>query len=103
MNTLSSLDRLEYRKLLSVAREYRHQGYEVTLYPDCAHLPVSLSGCQLGLIAEGAQKTIAVSVRTKENLTLNGAKDLRRIATQMSRLPNWEFELVVTNPRPRSS
>lgn len=92
---------LEHRRVLSLAREYRHEGYDVTVYPEAAELPESLAKCPLDLIAKGADQIIAVEVRTRESLTLNGFEDLRRMAEKIKELPGWIFELVVTNPRQR--
>ncbi|MEM6518448.1 MAG: hypothetical protein AAF892_00860 [Cyanobacteria bacterium P01_D01_bin.71] len=90
---------LEHRRVLKLAREYRHEGYEVTVYPEATQLPEELSKCPLDLIAKGADEVIAIEVRTRESLTLNGFEDLRRIAEKIRDLPGWMFELVVTNPR----
>ncbi|MGD1861907.1 MAG: hypothetical protein ACFB0E_18285 [Leptolyngbyaceae cyanobacterium] len=90
---------LEHRRVLKLAREYRHEGYEVTVYPGATELPEALSKCPLDLIAKGTDEVIAVEVRTRESLTLNGFEDLRRIAEKVRELPGWMFELVVTNPR----
>ncbi|WP_201278959.1 hypothetical protein [Leptolyngbya iicbica] len=90
---------LEHRRVLKLAREYRSEGYDVTVYPQAAELPEPLSKCPLDLIARGADKVIAIEVRTRESLTLNGLEDLRRMAEKIKEIPGWIFELVVTNPR----
>jgi hypothetical protein len=90
---------LEHRRVLTLAREYRKEGYEVTVYPKATELPEALSKCPLDLIARGTDRVIAVEVRTRESLTLNGFEDLRRIAENIKDIPGWIFELVVTNPR----
>lgn len=90
---------LEHRRVLNLAREYRREGYDVTVYPGGEDLPDSLSHCSLDLIARGQDQVIAVEVRTRETLTLNGLEDLRRIADAIRPVPGWMFELVVTNPR----
>jgi len=90
---------LEHRRVLSLARQYRSEGYEVTVYPEAADLPDVLSKCPLDLIARSDEEVIAVEVRTRDNLTLNGFEDLRRMAETIKQLPGWMFELVVTNPR----
>jgi hypothetical protein len=95
---------LEHRRVLSLAREYRSEGYDVTVYPEAEDLPEALSKCPLDLIARGENRVIAVEVRTRESLTLNGFEDLRRMAETIKQLPGWIFELVVTNPRkPKAS
>jgi Holliday junction resolvase len=89
----------ERRRLQKVAREYRQRGYEVTVNPAATDLPAALADCSLDLIAERNGKTIAVEVRSRDTLALNGENDLRRISKLIHQLPNWELELVVTNPR----
>jgi hypothetical protein len=93
----------EYRRLLKLAREYRQSGYCVTLNPSAAELPPQLANCPFDLIAKGNGKSIAVEVRNKENLTLNGSEDLRRMTDLIDQTPGWELELVITNPRRRSA
>ena len=90
---------LEHRRVMRLAREYRHEGYDVTVYPQAAELPESLAKTPLDLIAKSADQVIAIEVRTRESLTLNGFEDLRRIAEKIKAIPGWIFELVVTNPR----
>lgn len=103
MNRPEHYNQLEHQRLLKLAREYRQKGYEVTLHPSPDDLPSPLSKCAFDLIAEGEGKTIAVEVRTRENLTLNGSEDLRRMTSLVHQIPGWEFELVVTNPRKKAS
>ncbi|MBW4659317.1 MAG: hypothetical protein KME15_11630 [Drouetiella hepatica Uher 2000/2452] len=103
MRHLADLNPLEHQRLLRIAREYRQQGYAVTLYPSSEELPAALANCALDLIATSAAKTVVVEVRTRENLTLNGAEDLRTLTKQVQQVPGWEFELVVTNPRKQAS
>jgi hypothetical protein len=90
---------LEHRRLLRVAREYRQKGYNVVVRPSPTELPPAFAKCPFDMIVEGNGKKIAVEVRNKENLTLNGSEDLRRMTTLVEQEPGWEFELVVTNPR----
>jgi len=94
---------LEHRRVLQLAREYRRQGFDVTVYPASEDLPTELAQCPLDLVAKGEDKVIAVEVRTRDNLTLNGSEDLRRMEGKIRTLPGWQFELVVTNPRPRKA
>jgi hypothetical protein len=93
---------IEHRRLLSVAREYRQKGYQVIVHPSPDHLPPAFSKCPIDMIAEGEGRKIAVEIRNRENLTLNGSEDLRRMTTLVEQEPGWEFELVVTNPRPKN-
>ena len=93
---------IEHRRLLSVAREYRQKGYHVVVHPAPEELPPALSKCPIDMIAEGEGRRIAVEIRNRENLTLNGSEDLRRMTTLIDQEPGWEFELVVTNPRSKN-
>lgn len=101
MTRRESRNPLEHQRLLRLAREYRQKGYSVTLHPSPEQLPPSLSNCSLDLLAVSDTKVVA-AVRTKENLTLNGSEDLRRISESVEKLPGWEFELVITNARKKS-
>jgi hypothetical protein len=94
---------LEHQRLLKAAREYRQRGYSVTLKPAPTELPKGMEGCHFDLIAQRDNKTLAVAVRTKERLTLNGPDDLRRMTKILSDFPGWELELIVTNPRQKVS
>lgn len=88
---------------MRLAREYRRHGYDVMVYPGVEDLPPVLSKHPLDLVAKGEGRTVAVEVRTRENLTLNGSEDLRRIAERVNQIPNWDFELVVTNSRAKTA
>lgn len=99
MTRRESRNPLEHQRLLRLAREYRQQGYHVTLHPSPEQLPPSLANCSLDLLAVSDTRVVAAEVRTKENLTLNGSEDLRRISESIQQLPGWEFELVITNTR----
>lgn len=90
---------LEHRRLLRLAREYDRAGYDVLLYPSDDVLPTVLQGCSIGLMAQGQDEVVIADVRSRQNLTLNGSADLRRLAEKVETLPGWRFNLVVTNPR----
>ena len=94
---------LEYRRLLKLAREYRQQGYSVTINPSPEKLPTVLADCSLDLIAVNEKRVVAAKVRTRQNLNSNGSEDLCRISKSVQQLPGWEFELVVTNSRKKAS
>ncbi|NJL57298.1 hypothetical protein HC928_20765 [bacterium] len=90
---------LEHRRTLRLAKEYIQKGYSVKVYPSSDELPPALASCAFDLVALGEGKAIAVAVRSRQNLSLNGAADLRRMTNLVNELPAWELELVVTNPR----
>jgi Holliday junction resolvase len=101
MNRPDDKSILMHKRLLKVATEYLERGYTVTLHPSSQQLPETLSRFALDLIAVNGSKTVAVEVRTRDNLTLNGEKDLQQMAELVRQVPGWELELVVTNPRKR--
>lgn len=87
----------EHQRLLEVAREYRRQGYEVTLSPTQEQLPDFLADFQLDMIASHPQEKVIVEVRSQESL--RQAPELDAIAKAVQGKANWRFELVVTNPK----
>lgn len=93
----------EHQRVLQLAREYRRQGFEVTVQPNADDLPSTLVGCPIDLVAKGDDRVIAIEVRSRDTLTLNGSEDLRRMTDLIQQIPGWEFELVVTNPRKKAS
>jgi uncharacterized protein YutE (UPF0331/DUF86 family) len=95
-----SLNRLENKRLLEVAREYERQGYRVVRRPGKAELPDFLSGFTPDLIAYGAAENVVVEVRSKS--TLSGAEDLTSLSSAVNATPGWRLDLVVTNPRSAS-
>ena len=99
MNRQSSKTPLEHQRLLRLAREYSKAGYRVSLYPKAEALPEVLQDCLIALLAQGDHETVVADVRSRSNLTLNGAADLRRLVAKVEALPGWQFDLVVTNPR----
>ncbi|MGD1898477.1 MAG: hypothetical protein ACFB16_16160 [Phormidesmis sp.] len=97
------VENIEHQRVITLAREYRHEGCQVIIYPSAQDIPPALADCALSLVAKCGEKTVAVAVRTRDTLTQAGDKDLCRISERIQRLANWEFELVVTNPRSADS
>ncbi|MEO1388743.1 MAG: hypothetical protein AAFV85_15505 [Cyanobacteria bacterium J06634_6] len=89
---------LEHQRVVRLAREYRRDGYQVIVYPTAQDVPPTLADCALSLVAKHTEGTVAVAVRTRATLTQRGDRDLCRISERVQDLPDWEFELVVTNP-----
>ncbi|NJK27783.1 MAG: hypothetical protein HC925_03565 [Coleofasciculaceae cyanobacterium SM2_3_26] len=102
MSTRKHYNQLEHQRLLRLAREYRQKGYSVTVHPAAEDLPPALAEYSFDMIACGEGKAIAVAVRTRDHLTLNGKEDLRRMSNMVNKIQGWEFELVVTNPRKKA-
>lgn len=99
MSYQENQNRLEHKRLLKLAREYRQQGYSVNIYPSADKLPPALANCALDLIAINGSKVVAANVRSRETLSLNGSQDLLQISQTVREIPGWEFELVITNSR----
>lgn len=87
-----------HQRLMYMAEEYKRRGYDVSVYPTDELLPDALHGFAVGLVARASGSLVIGDVRNREQLTLNGAKDLRAIARQVETIPNSYFDLVVTNP-----
>ncbi|MEM9452074.1 MAG: hypothetical protein AAGA75_26595 [Cyanobacteria bacterium P01_E01_bin.6] len=97
MSTSREYTKSEYKSLAEIAQEYQEQGYTVSLSPSAQDLPDLLADCSIDLIASRDYHTVAVSVRSKDTLTLTGRDDLREITTRVNQQPGWEFELVVAD------
>lgn len=90
----------EHQRLLEIAREYRRQGYDVTLDPTSDQLPDFLASFRLDMVAHHPQENVVVEVRSQESLTK--APELDAIAKAVQDKDDWRFELVVTNPKEQS-
>ena len=102
MSYKNSRKPIQKRRLARLVKEYEQKGYSFKVDPTPADLPPALADFPVDLIAINGTKSIAIEVRSKETLTLNGSEDLRRISESMKALPGWELELVVTNSRKRA-
>lgn len=91
----------EHQRLLEVAREYRQRGYDVVIEPGPDQLPDFLASFRIDMLARSTEESVVVEVRTQESLTQ--APELDTIAQAIHNKPSWRFELVVTNPKDRSS
>jgi uncharacterized protein YutE (UPF0331/DUF86 family) len=91
----------ERQRLLEVAREYRRRGYDVILEPASDQLPRFLAPFRIDMLARSAEENVIVEVRTQESLA--EAPELDAVAQALQDQPSWRFELVVTNPKDRTS
>lgn len=91
-----SLERLEQRRLKSLAADYRKKGYRVIIHPRHDDLPSFFGGYQPDLLASKKGDSIAVEIKSRA--TLKSAGWLKDIANEISSKPGWRLELVVTNP-----
>jgi len=91
----------EHQRLREVAREYRQRGYDVIVEPRADQLPGFLAPFRIDMLARSADENVIVEVRTQESIA--DAPELDVIAQALHDQPSWRFELVVTNPKDRSS
>ena len=88
---------IEHQWLMHLAKEYKKRNYRVSLYPDDERLPESLKRFSVGLIAGTDEELVVADVRIREQLVLEGAKDLSEIARQVKMLSNSHFALIAVN------
>jgi hypothetical protein len=89
---MSEPDTVEQRKLRSIARRYKREGYRVTIPAQGGTLPSFLEGFAPDLIAESEHDRVIVEI--KQNYALRGSNDLQEVAERVAREPGWRFELV---------
>jgi hypothetical protein len=95
----AQIKQLEREKLLDVAQEYRQKGYKVILSPNHEHLPNFLQEYDYrpDMIAIKGEEGVIVEVKSRRSFRLS-AKHLQKLAQLVEKIPNWGFDLVVTNP-----
>jgi hypothetical protein len=86
------VDTAEHRKLRSVSRRYKRDGYRVTIPAPGVPLPAFLEGYAPDLIAESEHDRVVIEV--KQNRALLGSNDLRELSERVASEPGWRFELV---------
>jgi hypothetical protein len=91
----------EQQRLREIAREYRQRGYDVIIEPRADQLPGFLAPFRIDMLARSAEETVIVEVRTQESLS--DTPELDAVAQALQDHASWRFELVVTNPKDRSS
>ena len=87
-----SMETNEQRKLRSVARRYKRDGYRVTMPARGETVPTFLEGFTPDLIAESDHDRVVVEI--KQSHALRGSNDIQEVAERVSRQPGWRFELV---------
>jgi len=93
------IEEREWQRLQDVARDYRDQGYVVTVKPSAEDLPEFLAGFDIDLIARSDEQHVVVEVRSRA--TLPDAPPLPKLAEAVSSHPEWRLDLVVINPEER--
>jgi uncharacterized protein YutE (UPF0331/DUF86 family) len=87
----------EARRLQELAREYRDQGYEVTVEPEPGQLPEPLTRFRPDLVARKDDDLVVVEVKAREGLPDQQLQDLVKVVREQ---PGWRFQLVLLKPEP---
>jgi hypothetical protein len=85
----------ELRLLARLAQQLRQRGYEVIMQPQATALPPE-ANYPFDLVAAKGDRHLALEVRHRERLGLNGQEDLRAMAQAIAQVPDWRLDLVVT-------
>lgn len=87
----------EASRLRNIAKEYELKGYKVTIQPSSDELPSTLATYSPDAIASSDAENVLIEVKSSSSMT--ESPYLTDLAASVEALPNWRFELVVTNPR----
>ena len=90
---------LERRRIKSVAKEYKEKGYTVTVEPRHDELPVFLHDATPDIVATRGDDNVVIEIKTSTTVSRND--EIMRLAELVENMPEWRFELVITNPRGR--
>lgn len=90
---------LERRRTKSVVKEYKANGYVVTVEPRGDELPEFLHGATPDIVARRGDDNVVIEVKT--STTVSGSSEVMQLARLVEDKPGWRFELVITNPRER--
>ncbi len=89
---------LERERLLKLAEEYRHKGYEISFHPNPEDLPDFLRNYRPDMIALREEEKVIIEVKSRSSLNSSSAQYLQSLAQVIEQHPGWRFELVMTNP-----
>ncbi|MFA6275807.1 MAG: hypothetical protein WC622_03610 [Pedobacter sp.] len=84
------------RRIKELAKEYENKGYSVFMNPNQELLPSFLKGFEPDLIVSNDNESVIIEVKSRQDLS-----DLKRyedLASIISKMKGWRFELVFTNP-----
>ncbi|PKA10623.1 hypothetical protein CH372_18450 [Leptospira meyeri] len=91
--------KIEAEKIHELAKEYTKKGYKVYLEPNNKDLPKFLKDTNYrpDLIVKSKKENLVIEVKSSKSLSeLNKFKDIPNLFKNKK---NWEFLLVVTNPK----
>lgn len=94
MAPLPSID-LEREKLLQLAEDYRHQGYDISFNPRPEDLPPFLKSYRPDLVVYREDEAVVVEVKSHAALTSPAETSLSQLAQVIQSQPGWRLELVV--------
>jgi hypothetical protein len=81
-------------RLLQLAEEYRHKGYDVLFQPNTEDIPIFLQGYRPDLIVKNRDECAIVDVRSRTSLDAGYLQNIARIVEQQ---PGWRYEMVMAN------
>lgn len=82
----------EYAKLVAVARQYRREGYQVTVPSRGGSLPAFLDGMAPDLVAEREDDKVVVEIKRADQVA--GSNDLVTLAERIEGQSGWRFEFI---------
>jgi hypothetical protein len=88
----------EKQTLERIAKQYRKEGYEVSLSPSSADLPEPLRDFQIDLLARKGEETVVVEIKMAR--TEKPSPEIERLAEAVSRIPNYRFDFVAVQRQP---
>lgn len=94
------IKQLERKRLLELAQEYRHKGYEVLLPPNPEELPDFLRDYRPEMIVRRGEEAVVIEVKSRSSIA--SAQYLQGLAQAVKEHPGWRVELVMTNPEDAS-
>ena len=84
------------RRIKEISKDYESRGFNVIINPKQIDLPNFLKGFEPDIIAKNELESVVIEVKTKGDISqLNKFESL---ANAISKMENWRFELVFTNP-----
>ena len=92
----------EYKKIVQLARDYSDQGYKVLANISGYDSPDLIGNWEPDIIILKDENIIIIEVTTSESRKENKEK-IKYLAEYAKSHKNIQFDLVVTNPRPKSS
>jgi|ERR1044072_7624305 uncharacterized protein YutE (UPF0331/DUF86 family) len=82
----------EESRLRDIAEQYTQRGYKVTVSPRAKQLPRFLSRFQPDLVAEGADESVVIEVKSSGKV--RGSDYWKELSKVVQQHPGWRLELV---------